>query len=1008
MKILKIAFKNINNLKGENVISFEEEPLKTAGIFAITGPTGSGKSTLLDVITLALFNKIPRFKGSITKSNIEGLGSVMTHHTDEASASITYEIHDQKYTSSWSLSRTRTGNLKDYEMFIYDANGTPLDLKKSEVPAKNEAFIGLKYDQFVKSIILSQGQFSRFLKADKSERGQLLENLTGASIYRKISIAAYEKFKTVKDEVALEKDRLDHIRILSKEDRAATETQIEADNHLKADLDAKLQNLQAVQQVKSDIQKMTAALASKKGEQEFLKKEIETYRTQLDQLDIYDKLSPILGELTRYKDAKVNQSKLQIEIKASERMIIESEGVRKEVLGEMTELTGVTIEVDNFNKEMSRFEKEIHTLNQELGHVQKKGEEARERINSKAEMYKLELNPKAGPDVVIPLLQKRMEGHDLNISTAGMGPEITPEEVDEVYNAKVEELEALSALQLAYESETLARSRKIKTETSLSELSTIIDRYTPLKSSAEKLVLSTKKNIKLLEKQRQDAMLIAQLSDHRKELTDGEPCPLCGALEHPYSEHVPKEDSELDLQIENASTELTTYEREYEQYHRNVTESKAQKKLLDEQMSALEEELQNAILEIENKRKTYTGSENVDKNKIKHVWEKMKNKVDLLSKVSKSVRSRSMLLVLIEDFNELQAILSNYKELHSRLKSRYTGDDVSAECNALQNRFVEATTKITTQNAVLANYSTQLKQIEGFIEKTLQKLTPEVEGIGFSSLDETAAFIISENELNQLKAKKEEFAQKSVALKTEIGTLLTSIEEGKQKDSMMDTPLENVNQMILAQSAERESLIRSIGEKTAILQKDDQEKERIKSKESELKKLQEKLDKWSLLNKLIGEKTGNKFANFAQGLTLQNLLVYANNRLLKLSDRYLLDKPLKDGPLTVIDQYQGNIQRSVTTLSGGESFLISLALALSLSDMASKNVNLESLFIDEGFGTLDQDSLDIAMNTLERLQTESQKTVGVISHVEALKERIHVQIKMEKNAQGYGRIGIDG
>ena len=162
------------------------------------------------------------------------------------------------------------------------------------------------------------------------------------------------------------------------------------------------------------------------------------------------------------------------------------------------------------------------------------------------------------------------------------------------------------------------------------------------------------------------------------------------------------------------------------------------------------------------------------------------------------------------------------------------------------------------------------------------------------------------------------------------------------------------------------------------------------------------------MNKIIGDATGNKFANFAQGLTLQNLLVFTNKRLLKLSDRYLLDQPGDDGSLRVIDQYQGNIQRAVSTLSGGETFLISLALALSLSDMASRNVALESLFIDEGFGTLDQDTLDVALSTLEKLQSDSQKTVGVISHVEALKERISVQIKLSKNAQGYSKILIEG
>ena len=214
MKILKITFSNINNLRGgPHVVAFDKSPLDTAGIFAILGPTGSGKSTLLDVITLALFNRIPRFKKSISKNEMMGLGSVITQHAKEASAAIVYEIEGKKYTSQWNVAKTKTGTLKDYEMSLQDAKGDYFDLKRSEVPAKNEEIIGLKYDQFVKSIILSQGEFSKFLKADKSERGKLLENITGTSIYRKIGQEAYNKFKEVKAEVELEQHKLGEIHI---------------------------------------------------------------------------------------------------------------------------------------------------------------------------------------------------------------------------------------------------------------------------------------------------------------------------------------------------------------------------------------------------------------------------------------------------------------------------------------------------------------------------------------------------------------------------------------------------------------------------------------------------------------------------------------------------------------------------------------------------------------------------------------------------------------------------
>ena len=280
--------------------------------------------------------------------------------------------------------------------------------------------------------------------------------------------------------------------------------------------------------------------------------------------------------------------------------------------------------------------------------------------------------------------------------------------------------------------------------------------------------------------------------------------------------------------------------------------------------------------------------------------------------------------------------------------------------------------------------------------------------MGFGGVREAVSQLISEEELTMLKSAKDKIIKDKTAVETELKTLKASLSAETKNDIKPETNLDEIIEQLTEKEQHRDMYIKSAAEKSALLKKDDEDQLRLKNKAGELFKLTEKLDKWDLLNKMIGDAKGNKFANFAQGLTLQNLLVFANRRLENLSDRYLLNKPKDNGPLTVLDQYQGNIQRSVTTLSGGESFLISLALALSLSDMASKNVKLESLFIDEGFGTLDHDTLEVAMNTLEKLQTESQKTVGVISHVEALKERINVQIKLQKDAMGYSSIHVEG
>ena len=164
--------------------------------------------------------------------------------------------------------------------------------------------------------------------------------------------------------------------------------------------------------------------------------------------------------------------------------------------------------------------------------------------------------------------------------------------------------------------------------------------------------------------------------------------------------------------------------------------------------------------------------------------------------------------------------------------------------------------------------------------------------------------------------------------------------------------------------------------------------------------------RWAKLNDLIGQADGKKFRIFAQGLTLNKLVYLANQHLKQLNGRYLIQKSSdQDLELIIVDTYQADNTRSMNTLSGGESFLVSLALALALSDLAGKHAQIQSLFIDEGFGTLDENSLDLAITTLENLQANG-KTIGVISHVQALKERISTQIKLVKKGSGFSDLEV--
>ena len=167
-------------------------------------------------------------------------------------------------------------------------------------------------------------------------------------------------------------------------------------------------------------------------------------------------------------------------------------------------------------------------------------------------------------------------------------------------------------------------------------------------------------------------------------------------------------------------------------------------------------------------------------------------------------------------------------------------------------------------------------------------------------------------------------------------------------------------------------------------------------------------ERWGGLAELIGSASGAKFRTFAQSLTLERLLLVANDHLGELAPRYQLQRvPGTDLALQAIDRDMGDEIRGVESLSGGESFLVSLALALGLASLSSKETQVESLFIDEGFGTMDPESLDTALGCLDSLQS-SGRQIGVISHVQTLVERIGVQIRIEALGGGESRVLLPG
>ena len=210
--------------------------------------------------------------------------------------------------------------------------------------------------------------------------------------------------------------------------------------------------------------------------------------------------------------------------------------------------------------------------------------------------------------------------------------------------------------------------------------------------------------------------------------------------------------------------------------------------------------------------------------------------------------------------------------------------------------------------------------------------------------------------------------------------------------------LANINNELDSLSEQLKTQQISLGQLQQSIKHDQQNKVKQQTLLNEIENKQLAVDELAYLNGLIGSADGAKFRKFAQSLTLNHLVYLANEQLNRLDGRYQLQCQQSETlSLEVLDTWQGDSVRDTKTLSGGESFLVSLALALALSDLVSNKTSIDSLFLDEGFGTLDNDTLEIALDALDNLNA-SGKMIGIISHVEALKERIAVQIKVEKQS----------
>lgn len=322
--------------------------------------------------------------------------------------------------------------------------------------------------------------------------------------------------------------------------------------------------------------------------------------------------------------------------------------------------------------------------------------------------------------------------------------------------------------------------------------------------------------------------------------------------------------------------------------------------------------------------------------------------------------------------------------------------------------------KSSTDNQTLSQLKSRIDEFEKSIHARDQQLKSADESFmarlkssGFADEENYQASCLPETERKLLAQQAQKLTDERNEIISKEREKIQALETERQK-KITEESLEDLRISVAALVATQRDLQQEIGGIRQKLNDNGRLKEQQQERVQAIDAQKRECTRWDLLHELIGSADGKKYRNFAQGLTFEMMVGHANRQLQKMTDRYLLirdnGQPLE---LNVIDNYQAGEIRSTKNLSGGESFIVSLSLALGLSHMASKNVRVDSLFLDEGFGTLDEEALDTALETLAGLQQDG-KLIGVISHVSALKERISTQIQVTPRSGGKSLISGPG
>ena len=955
MKILAIRLKNLTSIEGTVEVDFMAEPLHSAGIFAISGPTGAGKSTLLDALCLALYDKAPRFATSVENVNLADVGdnqinqsdvrNLLRRGTSDGYAEVDFlGIDGRRYRSRWSVRRTRNkinGSLQPQTLEVKE-----LDTEKEFQGTKKELLIqlvelvGLTYEQFTRTVLLAQNDFATFLKSKGAAKAELLEKLTGTGVYSRISQEVYARNKAAQEEVTLIQNRMNVIELMPEEELLALQKEKELSIEKRA---------AGIKLLAEQNEQLNVVRSLKIQEELWKKKQQEEQEEQAREKVLQGALASQEEGLVHFK---AQWEAIQPDLKKARQLDVQIQSQQSSYIQSQQILQAANRQVAEQEQKMrvaaEQLQVSYSSLNRLLSHV---GIEEALQLEQVEEILRQEESKLAAAT-------STNEERLLRLNSFGY-PLLAEEQVK-----LQKELTRQQNIRQLTETQTKAKTEIERLEKEVANcLKQLTEQETALKVTQrlyENARMAVAKDVKAL----------------RRQLQEGEACPVCGSTAHPYHQ----EQEVVDTLFRSIEQEYNVASTNYQQMNNRsiaLQRDLAHQKTVDGQIAEQLAALYKAGIEAGNEEQ------------IQH--------------------RLAELAIRILEYRNLYAEWQRSDEEIKKMRAHCEAlrENVSLCRLAMQKVSSAKEQLVILQNAA----SAELKRFE-VIEKALNVLRQERSQLlkGKSADEAEAAVAKREKELNLAleKARKEVEAvhNRLSGLQGEMKQIALAIGELQEQYKKIESP-ELLPEIIKKQQEENLNIERALSTMEARLLQQAKNKLTVEQIAKELAEKQTVAERWAKLNKLIGSADGAKFKVIAQSYTLNLLLLHANQHLSYLSKRYKLQQVPDTLALQVIDCDMCDEIRTVYSLSGGESFLISLALALGLSSLSSNNLKVESLFIDEGFGSLDAESLRTAMEALEQLQMQGRK-IGVISHVQEMSERISVQVQVHKKVNGKSVLTVVG